>query len=67
MTVCGFMIFPVPGDAGGMRGNKKTLQVSPCRVPWASQGLNLGPPDYESFRVIFHKIPCNINVLIYSI
>ncbi len=48
MTVCGFMIFPVPGDAGGMRGNKKTLQVSPCRVPWASQGLNLGPPDYES-------------------
>ena len=24
-------------------------------------------PIYESFRVIFHKIPCNINVLIYSI
>lgn len=23
--------------------------------------------DYESFRVIFHKIPCSINVLIYSI
>ncbi len=34
---------------------------------WTSLGLNQGPPDYESFRVIFHKIPCNINVLIYSI
>ena len=34
---------------------------------WTSLGLNQGPPDYESFRVIFPKMPCNINVLIYSI
>ena len=23
---------------------------------WTSQGLNLGPPDYESRKVIFHEI-----------
>ena len=23
---------------------------------WTSQGLNLGPPDYESRKVIFHEV-----------
>ena len=26
-------------------------------VLWTSQGLNLGPPDYESLKVIFNDIP----------
>ena len=34
---------------------------------WTSLGLNQGPSDYESFRVTFHKIPCGIKVLIYSV
>ena len=29
-----------------------------CRFSmWTSQGLNLGPPDYEYRKVIFHDIP----------
>ena len=27
---------------------------------WTSQGLNLGPPDYESVKVRFFKISQNI-------
>ena len=27
---------------------------------WTSQGLNLGPPDYESVKVGFFKISQNI-------
>ena len=35
---------------------------------WTSQGLNLGPPDYESHKVVFQtmlfsKIVLNINDL----
>lgn len=49
------------------KGTKKAVTNFVTAFLWTSQGLNLGPPDYESFRVIFHKIPCSINVLIYSI
>ena len=31
---------------------------------WTSLGLNQGPPDYESFCVIFHGIAFNVNMLI---
>ena len=30
---------------------------------WTSQGLNLGPPDYESFPDLFHEIINNVNAL----
>ena len=30
---------------------------------WTSQGLNLGPPDYESFPDLFHEITNNVNAL----
>jgi len=33
---------------------------------WTSQGLNLGPPDYESFCVVFHVITWDVNMLIIS-
>ena len=31
---------------------------------WTSQGLNLGPPDYESFCVVFYGITYYVNILI---
>ena len=41
-----------------------TMKKSTCRklasalfLAWTSQGLNLGPPDYEYRKVIFHDIP----------
>lgn len=47
---------------------KSSYEIRNCLIFFVDQpDLNLGSPDYESFRVIFHKIPCNINVLIYSI
>ena len=30
---------------------------------WTSQGLNLGPPDYESVLHIFHEIANNVKAL----
>ena len=30
---------------------------------WTSQGLNLGPPDYESFLDLFHEITNNVKAL----
>ena len=33
---------------------------------WTSQGLNLGPPDYESICNIFHKIINNHKTLIFN-
>ena len=32
--------------------------VSACDSVWTSQGLNLGPPDYESYLRILHEMPC---------
>ena len=51
---------------GGVRGQKtkvgsKLFRFPPTRFPvWTSQGLNLGPPDYESVKVRFFKISQNI-------
>ena len=33
---------------------------------WTSLGLNQGPPDYESFCMVFHGITYYINILIVS-
>ena len=33
------------------------ILVTPLSLSWTSQGLNLGPPDYEPQRAIFHDIP----------
>ena len=33
---------------------------------WTSLGLNQGPPDYESFCVVFHVITWDVNMLIIS-
>jgi len=30
---------------------------------WTSQGLNLGPPDYESVLHVFHEITNNVKAL----
>ena len=32
-------------------------------LEWTSQGLNLGPPDYESFPDLFHEITNNVKAL----
>jgi len=50
---------------GGVRGRKtkvgsKLFRFPPTRFPvWTSQGLNLGPPDYEYLKVIF----CDMSLL----
>ena len=31
---------------------------------WTSLGLNQGPPDYESFCVVFYGITYYVNILI---
>jgi len=36
------------------------ILVSACDSVWTSQGLNLGPPDYESVKVRYFKISQNI-------
>ena len=43
-----------------------TMKKSTCRklasalfLAWTSQGLNLGPPDYESFPWLFYGISKN--------
>jgi hypothetical protein len=33
---------------------------------WTSQGLNLGPPDYETRKVIFHEIPLSCKYIEYQ-
>ena len=33
---------------------------------WTSQGLNLGPPDYESRKVRFHEIPLFVIIIDYQ-
>jgi len=40
----------------------KKTKASDCSETfvWTSQGLNLGPPDYESVKVRFFKISQNI-------
>lgn len=36
---------------------KGSQRIANCLFSrWTSQGLNLGPPDYESFCVLFHRI-----------
>ena len=34
-----------------------------CLLVWTSQGLNLGPPDYESVLDLFHEITNNVKAL----
>ena len=34
-----------------------------CFYLWTSQGLNLGPPDYESVLDLFHEITNNVKAL----
>ena len=34
-----------------------------CFYLWTSQGLNLGPPDYESVLHVFHEITNNVKAL----
>ena len=41
---------------------KKVPNYSETLV-WTSQGLNLGPPDYESVLHVFHEIVNNVKVL----
>ena len=46
-----------------LRRHKKrscAICVTPWFSMWTSQGLNLGPPDYESVKVRFFKISRNI-------
>ena len=47
---------------------KKTpISILLTRVyQWTSQGLNLGPPDYESRKVIFHEILLFVSIADYQ-
>gem|GEM_PF-1466792 len=43
---------------------KKAVTISRnCLYLWTSQGLNLGPPDYESVLDLFHEITNNVKAL----
>jgi len=48
------------------KGTKKAVTNFVTAFLWTSQGLNLGPPDYESFCGVFHGIAYYINMLIIS-
>lgn len=48
------------------KGTKKAVTKFVTAFLWTSQGLNLGPPDYESFCMVFHGITYYINILIVS-
>lgn len=48
------------------KGTKKAVTKFVTAFLWTSQGLNLGPPDYESFCRAFHGITYYVNILIVS-
>ena len=48
------------------KGTKKAVTNFVTAFLWTSQGLNLGPPDYESFCVVFYGITYYVNMLIVS-
>lgn len=39
------------------KGTKKAVTKFVTAFLWTSQGLNLGPPDYETNRMIVRDIP----------
>ena len=48
------------------KGTKKAVTKFVTAFLWTSLGLNQGPPDYESFCVVFHVITWDVNMLIIS-
>lgn len=48
------------------KGTKKAVTKFVTAFLWTSQGLNLRPPDYESFCVVFYGITYYVNILIVS-
>jgi len=53
--------FPTNIGIGVRKKEIRNLFFGGCGfLMWTSQGLNLGPPDYESVKVIFFKISQNI-------